>query len=191
MNFPRALATGLALSLAIVPYAHAQSGFYKCVIKGQAPIYQDFPCLKGKGGPINGASTREAIEGLLRHGYYGDAKQYADAHGVSQAEFDDMVVSVRRDHEASERTNRRIVEQRRMEAAQKEAMDKMRAAAEIAALSDPSLYSHADPVAPDESPQLPEPSAPAAQPWTPGNPTFDPEHNRWCQATSPSTTHCW
>lgn len=194
MHYPRVCARGLALVLALASAqcAYAQTGFYKCESKGQAPVYQDFPCLKGKGGAINGASTREAIEGFIKHGYYGQAKQYADTHGVSQAEFEAMIVSVEKDHEAAERQNQEIAEQRRRAAAQEKALQQMRAAAALAALeSDPSLTPQQAPDTAAGAPEIATPATPAAQPWTPGNPTYDPENNRWCQATSPSTTRCW
>jgi hypothetical protein len=170
----------------------AQSGFYKCEVKGNAPVYQDFPCLEGKNTGIYSTSTKDDLEGLLKHGYYAQAQKYAQEHGITDAQLRAMMGKVARQHEAAENENERIADQRRRQAEYDRQIKEERAIeVEAAAANAQSYYYQTAPAQGSASESEPAEAPRAASPWTPGPPSYDPQHDRWCQADSPTTMHCW
>jgi hypothetical protein len=166
--------------------------FYECKVAGSAPIYQDFPCNKGQERTVNGGeiSTVDAVKGLVKHGYLERAHQYALSHGMTEAQLQSLVDQTNRNTQRVYDETRREVAARQAEAAREQALKA--AAAEAAYLRAVSQPIYVPESQPDSGLRTPDEVVPPRQPaWQPAAPVYDPQGNRWCQNTSPTTIHCW
>lgn len=171
--------------------------FYECKIPGSAPIYQDFPCEQGKERGIGVGSVsdvekdRSAVEGLIKHGYRERAHKYAMGHGMSEEQFRAIADRTDRETQASYNRTQREVAVRRAQAAREQALkeEAQLQAAYSAMMYQPSYDPGPLPASRQDTPvEVIDTARPA---WAPSPPVYDPEGNRWCQNTSPSTVHCW